>query len=38
VAYGISDFQVLGGPNWIEEELYDVEATPGAALEEQLQK
>jgi len=38
VAYGISDFQVLGGPNWIEEERYDVEATPGAALEEQLQK
>jgi len=38
VAYGISDFQVLGGPNWIDEERYDVEATPGAALEEQLQK
>jgi len=38
VAYGLSDFQVLGGPNWIEEDRYDVLATPGSALEEQLQK
>lgn len=38
VAYGLSDFQVLGGPTWIDEDRYDVEATPGAALEEQLQK
>jgi uncharacterized protein (TIGR03435 family) len=38
IAYGLSDFQVLGGPNWIEEDRYDVQATPGAALEEQLQK
>ncbi|MGA2651749.1 MAG: TIGR03435 family protein [Terracidiphilus sp.] len=38
IAYGLSDFQVLGGPNWIEEDRYDVQATPGSALEEQLQK
>jgi len=38
VAYGISDFQVLGGPDWIENDRYDVEASPGSALEEQLQK
>jgi len=38
VAYGLSDFQVLGGPNWIGEDRYDVLATPGSALEEQLQK
>jgi uncharacterized protein (TIGR03435 family) len=38
VAYGLSDFQVLGGPDWIEEDRYDVQASPGSALEEQLQK
>jgi len=38
VAYGLSDFQVLGGPDWIESDRYDVLATPGSALEEQLQK
>ena len=38
VAYGISDFQVLGGSDWIDNDRYDVEATPGPALEEQLQK
>jgi len=37
-AYGISDFQVLGGPDWIDNDRYDVEASPGSALEEQLQK
>ena len=38
VAYGISDFQVIGGPNWIEEDRYDVQASPGSALEELIQK
>jgi uncharacterized protein (TIGR03435 family) len=38
VAYGLSDFQVLGGPDWIDSDRYDVLATPGSALEEQLQK
>jgi uncharacterized protein (TIGR03435 family) len=38
IAYGLSDFQVLGGPNWIEEDRYDVQASPGSALEEQMQK
>jgi uncharacterized protein (TIGR03435 family) len=38
IAYGLSDFQVLGGPDWIDSVRYDVLATPGSALEEQLQK
>lgn len=38
IAYDLNDFQVLGGPNWIDSDRYDVQATPGSALEEQLQK
>ena len=32
-AYGILSFQLTGGPNWLDTEMYDVEATTGSAAE-----
>jgi uncharacterized protein (TIGR03435 family) len=32
-AYGVNDSQISGGPNWINEDLFDVEAIPLASSE-----
>lgn len=37
-AYDVLDFQCLGGPGWLESELYDVEAKPDSATAERFLK
>lgn len=37
-AYGLDDFQVLGGPDWIQGELFDVDAKVSDATAAQLQR
>lgn len=32
-AYGVNEYQVSGGPNWIDEEQYDIEAVAPASSE-----
>jgi bla regulator protein blaR1 len=38
VAYGVQDSQIIGGPDWLESEKYDVEAKLGASVTEELGK
>ena len=37
MAYGVADFQILGGPNWLTSERYDVGAKAGASAAGELQ-
>jgi len=38
IAYGMRDFQILGGPNWINSDGYDIEAKVGDELADQIRK
>jgi len=38
LAYNVHDFQVLGGPSWINSERYDINAKEDDSLVEELQK
>jgi len=38
VAYNVKDFQISGGPSWIDSEKFDVEAKVDDSVVEQLQK
>src|SRR5215471_5229932 len=38
VAYGVLDSQIIGGPEWLSSEKYDVDATIGSAPIDQLSK
>jgi uncharacterized protein (TIGR03435 family) len=37
LAYGVSDFQIVGGPNWLSSERYDVAAKAGSSAAGELQ-
>jgi bla regulator protein blaR1 len=37
LAYGVSDFQIVGGPNWLSSERYDVAAKAGSSAIGELQ-
>jgi uncharacterized protein (TIGR03435 family) len=37
-AYGLTDYQLVGGPNWITSEYYDIDAKLDDSLAAQLQK
>jgi uncharacterized protein (TIGR03435 family) len=38
LAYGLEDYQVIGGPDWFSSDRYTVEAKAESAVEEQLPK
>lgn len=38
VAYGVQDSQIVGGPDWLNSAKYDVDATIGSSLVDQLSK
>ena len=38
VAYGVQDSQIVGGPQWLNSENYDMDATIGRSLVDQLSK
>jgi bla regulator protein BlaR1 len=37
-AYGVQDFQVLGGPSWLDSENFDIEAKMDRTVVDELQK